>query len=223
MKKNFLKNNKGGLALSRVEGFTLVEVMIAIGLFTVIMTIGIGAILGVNSTHRKTQSLRTVIDNLSFVMEDMARSMRLGDYFVCEESTVDPIGPIDVTSNPEPGEVQSTQDGENCKSIAFEPYWDPQPAVALNQVMYFIQEDNFDQGSIFKKEFDMGWNDDLIAVTPAEIDIDVERSGFTVVGSALGDGVIPRIKIILVGTVRLAGVDTEFNMQTTVSQRFLRN
>ncbi len=197
------------------RGFTLVEVMIAIGLFSVIMTIGIGAILGVNSTHRKTQSMRTVVDNLSFLMEDMTRSMRLGDYFFCGNS-IGPVGFNEVNNG-------GVQDWENCKSIAFEPYWNSDPGNPDNQIMYFIDEDNNGRGAIFKKDFDMDWNENLIAVTPSEINIDVVRSGFSVVGSALGDGIVPRIKIILVGTVTVAGVDTEFNLQTTVSQRFLRN
>ncbi len=214
MKKLF-QNSKWPKAPSVSRGFTLVEVMIAIGLFTVIMTIGIGAILGVNSTHRKTQSMRTVIDNLSFLMEDMARSMRLGDYFVCGDSLV-PVGFNDVENG-------GVRDGENCTSIAFEPYWNSDPGNPNNQIMYFIGEDSNGRGAVFKKDFEMGWNDPLIAVTPSEIDIDLDRSRFTVVGSALGDGIVPRVKIILVGTVTLAGVDTEFNLETTVSQRFLRN
>lgn len=198
------------------RGFTLVEAMIAVGLFSVIMTIGIGAILAVNSTHKKTQSMRVAIDSLSFLMEDMARSMRLGDYFVCKQSTLDPIGDIDV------GNPQNNVDGEGCKSISFEPYWQTQISNPDNQIVYFIGEDGNGNGTIFKKDETMtDWNLPMKAVTPSDIDIDIDRSGFTVTGSANGDGVQPRITIVLVGTVTLAGIPTEFNMQTTVSQRLL--
>lgn len=197
------------------NGFTLVEVMISIGLFTVVMVIGIGAILGVNSTHRKTQSMRAVVDNLSFVMEDMARSMRLGDYFVCKTSTVDPIDALDVGTPP------NQEDGENCKSISFEPYWNYDPNDDANQIVYFIGEAN-GIGTIFKKTETMGWTDEMIPVTPAELNIDTERSGFWVTGAEEETiPVQPRIKIVLVGTVRVGNVETEFNLQTTVSQRLL--
>ena len=43
-------------------------------------------------------------------------------------------------------------------------------------------------------------------ITGAEDDSDLEQ---------------PLIRIVLVGTVRMAGVSTEFNLQTTVSQRIL--
>lgn len=198
------------------KGFTLVEVMIAVGLFTVIMTIGIGAILGVNSTQRKTQSMRTIVDNLSFLMEDMARSIRLGDYFYCDTSIAAP-SEIQIAN----GGTQLTQDGDNCKSIVFEPYWNSLPGDSSNQVMYYIGEDNNGNGAVFKKEYNMGWNDDLLAVTPSELKIDTNKSRFSVIGSNPSDLTQPRVSIVLVGTVRLAGVETEFNLQTTVSQRFL--
>ncbi len=198
-------------------GFTLVEVMISIGLFTIIMVIGIGAILGVNSTHRKTQSMRSVVDNLSFIMEDMARSMRLGDYFVCNEATLTSIGLADIAN-------QATQDGENCKSIAFEPYWNYDPNDETNQIVYFIYEPNDSVGTIFKKTEEMDSYDEgeLIAITPAEIDIDTEKSGFWVTGAENESiPVQPKITIVLVGTVRMGNAETEFNLQTTVSQRLL--
>lgn len=195
-------------------GFTLVEMMITIGLFTVIMTIGIGAILGVNSTQRKTQSMRAVVDSLSFVMEDMARSMRLGELFYCKEA-ISPISFTDVNN-------QATSDGSQCPSIAFEPYWDRQPVETSNQIVYFITEIG-GRGVILKKDntntsFSVSsWS----VITPPEIDIDTNRSGFYVSNSQTADSLQPKIKIVLTGSVRVSGSETEFNMQTTVSQRLL--
>lgn len=210
------KKLKWPKVLSEAKGFTLVEVMISIGLFTVIMVIGIGAILGVNSTNRKTQSMRAVIDNMSFVMEDMARSMRLGDYFVCVDS--DAPGLIDVVL----ADVQITNDGpdglEPCKGISFEPYWDFRPFTYDNQITYFI-----DEGAIWKKDSNSNDFDAeaMQAITPVEIAIDSDKSGFIVTGSARDDGIQPRITIVLAGTITQSGVQTDFNMQTTVSQRVL--
>lgn len=68
----------------RTRGFTLIEMMIAVALFTIVMVIGIGAVLNANLLHKKTQSVRAVIDNLGFVMEDIARNVRLGYDFTCE-------------------------------------------------------------------------------------------------------------------------------------------
>lgn len=208
---------KGLKKIKTNQGFTLVEVMISIGLFTVIMIIGIGAILGVNVTNRKTQSMRAIIDNMSFVMEDMARSMRLGDFFVCVEDGAPDLNDVIL------GNQQLTNDGPDqlsfgpCKGIAFEPYWDSYPTVGTNQVAYYI-----DSEAIWKKEPDMQFDDMLSnPITPPEIIIDPDRSGFIVEGSDINDLRQPKITIVLVGTITLSGVSTNFNMQTTVSQRLL--
>jgi prepilin-type N-terminal cleavage/methylation domain-containing protein len=198
-------------------GFTLVEVMISIGLFTVVMVIGIGAILGVSSTHRKTQAMRTVVDNLSFLVEDMSRSMRLGGYFVC---VPDPVN--DFTLSVWSG-VQNTSDGTDCKGISFEPYWSYIPSDYTNQVIYMMEEDGV--GTIFKKEAEntsLSLNE-MKPVTPAEINIDVEHSGFTVIGSDPNDApkLQPKVIIVLKGKVKVGNTENDFNLQTTVSARLL--
>ncbi len=212
MKTNHTKTKKG---------FTLVEVMISIGLFTVIMIIGIGAILGVNSTHRKTQTMRSVVDNLSFVMEDMARSIRLGDQLFCTQTISAPNDPLDITSTQNGGgPAESCPNGGNL--LSFEPYWNYDPLNPDNQVIYYLI-DSGGIGTIFKKTAEnTDWSNAFIPVTPAEIDIDTTRSGFWVTGAE--DETIalqPRVTIVLVGTVRLGNASTEFNLQTTVSQRLL--
>lgn len=202
------------------EGFTLVEVMISIGLFTIVMVIGIGAILGVNSTHRKTQTMRSVVDNLSFVMEDMARSLRLADSIFCSQNSVAPNSALDISSGGQT--AVSCPNGGNI--IAFEPYWNYDLNTPDNQVIYYINDAN-GIGTIFKKSAEnMDWtSDDLfIPITPAEIDIDISKSGFWVTGAEDETPALqPKVTIVLVGTVRLGNASTEFNLQTTVSQRLL--
>ncbi len=200
-------------------GFTLVEAMISIGLFTIIMVIGIGAILGVSATNRKTMTMRAVVDNLSFVMDDMARSVRLGDSIFCAQNSVVPNSALDITSGGQP--AASCPDGGNI--LAFEPYWNYDLNTLDNQVVYYISDvDGI--GTIFKKPAEsMDWNaDPFIPITPPEIDIDVNKSGFWVTGAE--DEAIPiqpKVTIVLVGTVRIGNASTEFNLQTTVSQRLL--
>ena len=64
--------------VSRVRGFTLVELIVAIGLFALIMTLSAGAYLLMIGVNRQVQSTATGIDNLSFALEDMTRSIRTG-------------------------------------------------------------------------------------------------------------------------------------------------
>ena len=79
-------------------GFTLIEVMIAITLFSAIMILGTGAVLNSSSVHKKTQTMRAVMDNLNFVMEDMSRNLRLGSDYVCISGSLNNCSAISFTS-----------------------------------------------------------------------------------------------------------------------------
>ena len=68
------KNNKQ-------TGYTIIETMISVSLFLIIITIGMGALLNANLLHQKSRDMRSIMDNLSFIMEDMSRNLRTGyDY-----------------------------------------------------------------------------------------------------------------------------------------------
>jgi len=68
------------------KGFTLVEMMTAISLFLVIMIISMGSILNVFDVNRKSESMKTVMDNLNFAIETMSREMRFGMKYHCGET-----------------------------------------------------------------------------------------------------------------------------------------
>lgn len=60
------------------RGYTLVELIVAIGLFAIVMTLATGAYLIMINVNRQTQGLATGIDNLSFVLSSMTTAMRTG-------------------------------------------------------------------------------------------------------------------------------------------------
>ncbi len=65
------------------RGYTLVELMIAIGLFAFVMTLTSGAYLMMIGVTRKTQGIVTGIDNLAFALESMTRTIRTGGSYNC--------------------------------------------------------------------------------------------------------------------------------------------
>jgi len=65
------------------KGFTLVELLIAVGLFTIVASISIGAILSIFDVNKKSESSKTVVDNLNFSIENMARTVRFGGNYHC--------------------------------------------------------------------------------------------------------------------------------------------
>ncbi len=79
--KNIFKKLK--VWQSHDKGFTLIEMIVAISIFTIVVFVGIGALLSIADANRKSNSLRTVMDNLNFAMESMSRSIRTGDNYSC--------------------------------------------------------------------------------------------------------------------------------------------
>lgn len=204
------------------KGFTLIEVMIAVGLFVVIMVYGIGSVLSTNNAHKKSQSQRAINDNLSFVIEDMSRNIRLGSNYRC------PINPGSVSNSDGYTFSISTVDfipqdcvpGDESFSLSFDPMNANVGDITdiSEQMGYFI----FDDGAIYKMSQNTfgGSIHNFIRITSPEIVIDRSKSGFTVVGTEV-IGMQPRVIIRLSGTVKYKTIVTPFDIQTTVSQRVL--
>lgn len=64
-------------------GFTLVELMISVGIFALVMVLASGAYLMMISFNRQTQATVTGINNLSFALESMTRTIRTGINYDC--------------------------------------------------------------------------------------------------------------------------------------------
>ncbi|MFA6519203.1 MAG: prepilin-type N-terminal cleavage/methylation domain-containing protein [Candidatus Paceibacterota bacterium] len=78
-----------GLRPSRSSstGYTLIELIIATGLFSLIMLLASGAYLMMIGLQRQAQGIATGIDNLSFAIETMTRDIRTGTAYTCPGGT----------------------------------------------------------------------------------------------------------------------------------------
>ena len=65
------------------KGFTLVELITAVSIFIIVMTISMGSIIGVFDANRKSRTLKTVISNLNLALESMSKEMRFGKNYHC--------------------------------------------------------------------------------------------------------------------------------------------
>ncbi|MFZ2621092.1 MAG: hypothetical protein WAX37_01130 [Minisyncoccia bacterium] len=68
--------------------------MVSVSVFAVIMVMMGGSIASVFDGNKKSQSLRTVMDNLNITMESMTRSIRFGTNYHCG-TTGDTSTPLD--------------------------------------------------------------------------------------------------------------------------------
>ena len=71
------------MPMTRSKGYTLIELIVAMGLFSLIMLLASGAYLILIGANRQAQAISTGIDNLSFALESMTRSIRTGTNYNC--------------------------------------------------------------------------------------------------------------------------------------------
>lgn len=64
------------------KGFTLLEMVISIGIFSVIVVSAIGIMLQVSNVQSKANNLQTVLDNIRFSLELITKEMRTGNSYV---------------------------------------------------------------------------------------------------------------------------------------------
>ena len=81
-----------GASLKFATGYTIIETMIAISVFLVVVIYGMGSLLSASLLHQKSEDMRSIMDNLSFIMEDMSRNLRTGNSYHCA------IGEVDLTT-----------------------------------------------------------------------------------------------------------------------------
>jgi prepilin-type N-terminal cleavage/methylation domain-containing protein len=69
------------------KGFTLVEMIVAIFVFSVVMVISTGALVSIIGANRKAQSVKSVMNNVAFSLDSMTRALRVGTNYDCGVSS----------------------------------------------------------------------------------------------------------------------------------------
>ncbi len=69
--------------INKKNGFTLVEMMVAIAVFSIVMVTAMSALLNVIDANNKARAIKTAINNVSFALEGISKDMRMGTDYVC--------------------------------------------------------------------------------------------------------------------------------------------
>jgi prepilin-type N-terminal cleavage/methylation domain-containing protein len=171
------------------KGFTLIELMVAISIFIIIMTVSMGSILGVFDANRKSRSLKTVLNNLNLAVESMSKEIRFGKNYHCGSAS-------DTGTNT-----------QNCPSG--------------NVLMSFLSSGGvqityrFNNQTIERK---VGAGS-FVAVTAPEIIID--DLTFYTLGSGTSDLLQPKVLMKIKSHAGTGKSQSDFSLQTLVSQRTL--
>lgn len=219
MQKELLKKNKNN------KGYTIIETMVAISLFLVIIIFGMNALLNVNLVNQKSQDMRSVIDNLSFIMEEMSRNLRTGYNYRCydDANPWEDTGAESGTSVIEIPRSCTLGGGVLVFEEASGAESDPSDQWAYKIESTSVDANGDNVYNIFKSVSGGGatGSSEWVQLNPNEVVLN-SASGFTVYGAespASGDNQQPFVIIRLAGEVRFKGIASPFALQTSVSQR----
>lgn len=194
--------------LHHTRGFTLIEMMVAVSIFSMVMMIGVGALLSLVATNQRAQAINSVMNNLNAALENMSRSIRVGTLYHCVTSaaTPPPAPPASEVSNP----LDCASGGG--KLLAFESS-QGDPNDSADQVVYRLN------GKQIERSLKAGANGSWVAITAPEVSVDT--FDFYVIGSTQGDNLQPRVLMRIKGSAKVPGGTTTFTVQASVVQRVL--
>lgn len=192
------KTSKKRRALNKTspnDAFTLVEVLVSVSIFAIVMLVATGAVFTIVESNKKTHTLKSVMTNLNFALESMARDMRVGFSYRCN-------GVGDCTSG---GTTFIYKANRDVDGDGFYNAGD-----GNDQIEYTTSS-----GRIMKRIYSNGQS--AVPVTASEIYI--ESMKFYLFGSGASDGQQPKVLITIDGYAGIGQTRSDFNIQTTVSQR----
>jgi prepilin-type N-terminal cleavage/methylation domain-containing protein len=193
-----------------VSGFTLVEMIVSLGIFTIALFIATSSFLAVVNADRKARGTRIALDNLNLTLEDMSRKMKTGNSYSCGGNP----GVADCTTTPIPS-VFALTDQNGLRIIYKRGIGNGAVAggVGLSGcgAGYSATE-----GCVLRSED--GGGSFLPATSP---EINITSLKFVVRGSALfPDKTQPTVLVGIEGALgNQVSTQVDFKIQTTITQR----
>lgn len=175
------------------RGFTIVEMLVAAFIFSIIMVGAVGSTLSIVKANQQAEAVKSVVSNFSFALESMVRNIRIGSNYDCGA-----VGaPLNCT-------VWTGGAPAGSTSMTFTDHNGILSGYRLN-------------GTVIQKMVDP------TATPPAYIDITsadavVDRLTFYVDGRGLDDKQ-PTVVIVVTGHVDFGSNKTSFAIETMATQR----
>lgn len=185
--------------INKNKGFSLIELMVAIGIFTSIVTVLLGALIVTINASKNSKALRVAMDNVNFSMESMTRSIRMGTNYYCSEKG-------DILNMD--GNNKESNDCDDGDFVSFIPTG---PSSNNYRVGYGLVEQD---GKMVLGRCE--GSNSCVSITSPDIQIDDIK--FNVKNSNLVNGQAS-VYIIIKGSVYVSGKPISFAIQTLASER----
>ena len=218
-------------------GFTLIEMIVSLALFSVVITISVGALLVLIASNRQLQDEQAVLTNLSFALDSMTREIRTGSaYAVASWQTQingGPNNPFNPSYNLDTvipvSDVQDDADGRNRNSsgiidnnarvhgVSFVESGDSITGGGSQRIIYFH---DVTEQAIYRR-FGNGDAQKITSESVAIVDADFFVTGSEPRNGMGGNVVQPTVTIYIEAQVAGATNPKTYPIQTTVVQRTL--
>jgi len=187
-------------------GFTLIEMLVSVAIFSVAMVIVVGSLVSLNDAARKARTIRIATDNLSAAVDSMSRTIRMGIDYHCELTNgAAPTGPLRAPQNC----PMTDRDGGGGGDLIAVEGQQGSRSTAADQIVYRLLDNRI------KRSTDGGAT--YLDLTAPEINIDHLR--FYVHGTQNNEDQ-PMVTIVIQGTASSSQKTvTTLNIQTTIGSR----
>jgi prepilin-type N-terminal cleavage/methylation domain-containing protein len=210
------------------QGFTLIEMIVSVAIFSIVATITVGALLILISTNQQLQTEQNIMTNLSFALDSMTREIRTGtNYYCTERNSYSQSGPNNIFDG-ERGAVEDLGNSvQDCPSgisgnsvtlqgLAVVESGDSITGGGASRIVYFYDSggDN-NPGRLMRR---IG-NSNPESITSSGLDI--VNAEFFVTGTTPGDDIQPTVTVVIEAKDINDPSGKTYQLQTTVVQRTL--
>lgn len=218
--------------MSLRHGFTLIEMIVALGLFAVVASITSGAILMLVATNQNFHREQTIMTNLAFAVDSMTRDLRTGRNYVCVSGSnpvSSPFGSLTAHEDAsQPGQVEGAcnavvcdcgtgRGGNQMHGISFQEAGASITNFTSTRILYF-----YDSGAqMLYRRVGNGPAEPLVSP-----EIRITNANFFVHGTtpllpAGSDRNQPFVSIFIEAQTTTGATPVVRQLQTTISQRSL--
>lgn len=200
-KQKYIANNKG---------FTLVEILVVLGLFSSIATLSLGALFNAKSINAHLQETQSVLDNLNLSTQTITREIRFGSDFNCVLSA----GAPEYVSTARNNCAYGTDGSGSGNVLAFKP------SDATNdddRVAFYVNK-----GVLYKKTFPQTGEVSTFQITPNDIDVRSVLFYVDGAGTIAVDTKQPLVTMFISAVTKPSSITSapvELNLEISVSAR----
>lgn len=124
--------------MNRRRGYTLIELIIAVGLFALIMLLASGAYLLMIGLNRQAQATATGINNLSFALEAMTRDIRTGTGYDCGGQSSCQVGSFSFKNENGTSVMYNLSGSALQKTVSATPSILTDPSVTVSSLTFYV-------------------------------------------------------------------------------------